>query len=135
MYEGDFGASEDVAWRNNGGSMAKQFPLKVYRMDFVNYNGDAFRVLFIPAGVQTPHYPAASRPEAQVEFYDLEHMHTPDGQFTGGRYYLDTLMERSDSHKGLILDGGIDKWTLNSGDMQLVMDWLTGLEIAQKRYR
>jgi hypothetical protein len=117
------------------------FPRRIYRLDLVNFQGNAFRVLYIPAGVQNINIPAATNIPATtdkgdiIEFYDLEHAHTPDGQFTGGRYYLDTLMESADECRGLNLHGGEPKWQLASSDMKLVYDWLTSIEIASKTFR
>lgn len=55
---------------------------EIQRMDL-----RGFRVLYIPKGVVNPNYPAATCKEKDmIEFYDNKYPHTPDGQFTGGRY-------------------------------------------------
>jgi hypothetical protein len=61
-----------------------------------------------------------------VEFYDTDYPHTAHGQFTGGGYYLETLLEDQDTlrERGLNLHGGIPKWTLGPRAMNEVLDWI-----------
>ena len=72
-----------------------------------------------------------------VEFYDSRYPFdtAPDGtvlgQFTGARYYVETLTRhKSDSVSGLILDGGVDAWRLSSGAMHaacvILANWTGG---------
>ena len=80
--------------------------------------GRPFRAVFEPAqpGVRFHEKPV-------VKFFDRTHMHTPDGQFTGGSYYLDTLLpglQRRD-HGGLDLYGGEPAWKLSGVDMRKVL--------------
>lgn len=68
-----------------------------------------------------------------VEFYDTaqDEKDFPGGQFTGGRYYLTTLLaetptlgERA-SHGGwLPLYGEVPAWTVKGSDLKAVSDWL-----------
>lgn len=104
--------------------MTTKLPVKIFRLDLRNTDGNPFRVLYIPVGTQNPNYPAATEVKKDiVEFYDLEYPHTPDGQFTGGRYYLSTLLEGGQSH-GLNFYGDEPKWQLSAVDMSLVWTWL-----------
>lgn len=59
--------------------------------------------------------------EPGVEFYDTRYQHTIFGQFTGGRYYVDTLLG---GVGGLCLDGGVSDWSLDSAAMDVVRAWL-----------
>lgn len=74
-----------------------------------------------------------------VEFYDADYKGDPSfgpyGQFTGGRYYLETLQGKDGFSSGqgehrceLSLDGSIPKWTVSAKDMNVVMDWLDARE-------
>lgn len=89
-----------------------------------------FRVLYIPVGVEHPHFPAVKHEKPIVEFYDREHMHTPDGQFTGGRYYIETLLEDSERLRkhGLCLHGGVPEWVVSTTEMEEVLNWMKNIE-------
>ena len=74
-----------------------------------------------------------------VEFYDADYKGNPSfgpyGQFTGGRYYLETLQGKDGlySNQGehrceLSLDDSIPKWTVSAKDMNVIMDWLDARE-------
>lgn len=61
--------------------------------------------------------------EPIVEFYDSKYMKGfgKYGQFTGGCYYLDTILD----HDGLLsLYGGEPEWTVSSSDMERIHQWL-----------
>lgn len=90
---------------------------KVFKMDVLAENGVPFRVCFIWGE------------KALVEFYDLRYDFTPNGQFTGARYYLDTLME-GNPFSGLMLHGGVDSWRIDGDTMQLIRKWLNSFEIV-----
>lgn len=66
--------------------------------------------------------PAGSAP--LVEFFDKRYMHTPFGQFTGGRYHLETMANAIKKKGGLLLDGGIPEWAVDAASMQLVGKFL-----------
>jgi len=69
-----------------------------------------------------------------VEFYDLRHIHptfSPQGQFTGARYYADTLLGKDDwsfgqdlSKTGLRLVGDVPAWTVSGQQMKVVLDFV-----------
>jgi len=61
-----------------------------------------------------------------IEFYDTDYPHTAHGQFTGGGYYLETLLQDQDElrERGLNLHGGVRKWTLGPRAMTEVLDWV-----------
>ena len=73
-----------------------------------------------------------------VEFYDLTYANQgsfgEDGQFTGGRYYVSTILGRDDftngkseSGRGLCLHGGVMEWTLDGQAMDVVRGWLVNM--------
>lgn len=70
-----------------------------------------------------------------VEFYDADYKGDSRfgsyGQFTGGRYYLETLQGKDGFSSGqgehrceLSLDASIPKWSVSAKDMDVIMDWL-----------
>ena len=74
-----------------------------------------------------------------VEFYDADYKRDPSfgpyGQFTGGRYYLETLQgkdglysNQGEHRRELSLDDSISKWTVSAKDMNVIMDWLDARE-------
>lgn len=65
--------------------------------------------------------------EPMVEFYDMDYMHTPYGQFVS-RYYMSTLLKEEGYANGTIglrLDGGVDEWYISANNMRLIHMWLT----------
>lgn len=84
-------------------------------LDVVAENGVPFRVIMQAK--------PDSNKEATVSFYDRRHNHTVHGQFTGGSYYISTLLE-ANSNGGLNLYGGVADWTIDSATFRLVRDWL-----------
>lgn len=91
----------------------------------IDLPGTEFRAVFIPKGVMCENYPTKDDKHDIIEFYDRDFTHTPDGQFTGGRYRVETLLERQDEQPcGLCLYGGIAKWRLSAQSMTTVLDWL-----------
>ena len=94
--------------------------------------GVTFKVLHIPKGERPPHYPAAvSDKEGTVEFYDARYASFADftehGQFTGGRYYVSTLLAHPEG-VGLCLHGGVPEWEVTAEAMTAVLAWLRELE-------
>lgn len=74
-----------------------------------------------------------------VEFYDMsqDKKKFPNGQFTSGRYYLDTLlssewgMSLDDKAKlGICLElcGGVDAWAVSPGDLNVISAWLATVQ-------
>ncbi len=61
--------------------------------------------------------------EPIVSFYDARYDFTEYGQFTGGSYYVSTLMENPEG--GLCLHGGVPDWNVNAAGMKKVMQWLS----------
>jgi hypothetical protein len=72
-----------------------------------------------------------------VEFWDATHPHTELGQFTGGRYFADTILfvekwtpEKGFHHtgeisrNGLCLHGGEPVWTIDPVTMGFVRIWI-----------
>lgn len=72
--------------------------------------------------------------DGTVAFYDRRHPHTEHGQFTGGRYFISTLLDEDvygPGPAGLNLYGGVDDWSLDAKTYALVLDWLrTRVETA-----
>jgi hypothetical protein len=82
-------------------------------LDVVAENGVPFRVIMDSIGGK----------EATVSFYDRRTNSTVHGQFTGGSYYVSTLLE-ANSSSGLNLYSGVTDWTIDSATFRLVRDWL-----------
>jgi hypothetical protein len=98
-----------------------------FKMDVLAENGVPFRVVFLPFG-DSENYPAAKSDVPVVEFYDLRYDFTPDGQFTGGRYRLDTIME-GNPFSGLVLDTGSPNWRIDGDTMHIIRKWLNSFEV------
>lgn len=65
--------------------------------------------------------------DARVEFFDQRFAFTEHGQFTGARYYADTLLGRDrygTGRGGLNLNGGVPEWQIDAGTMEVVRAWL-----------
>jgi hypothetical protein len=63
--------------------------------------------------------------EPSVEFFDATYENTdhgPLGQFTCGRYYVSTLLERNNG--GLCLYGAVPEWSIDGKAMDIVRAWL-----------
>ena len=63
--------------------------------------------------------------ERQIAFYDSHYAndtHWPIGQFTGGCYYIETLLEDREQLEecGLNLHGGVDAWSASPSEMKKV---------------
>jgi hypothetical protein len=98
---------------------------KTVRIDIIGAEGTPMRVLLTPAGELNPNFglPATDENHDIVEFFDLRYPHTPDGQFTGGRYRLDTLTDDHDPRHGLTLDLGSPSWRVTADTLALVLKW------------
>lgn len=107
----------------------------LHKMDFIGDNGIPFRAVLIPAGEDPENYPAAKSSKHLIEFYDRRYDHTPDGQFTGGRYFVETFMESYGCRtlEGLSLQGSVPDWTLSGIDRATVQNWVAC--ICNKRRR
>ena len=91
-------------------------------IDVTATSGIPFRAVYVPADATLPNHPKAPAADgATVEFYDRRYDFTPDGQFTGGRYYACDII---DGEAGLILDDGIPAWRIDAGAMRIVRQWL-----------
>lgn len=102
----------------------------IQTMTITGANGVPFLARYLPTGatygrgnVLTVDGPA------EVEFYDMRYPQCAlnddvAGQFTGGRYYVGTLLE-SDGRRPLILDGGnAASWTIDAEARAVVIAWL-----------
>lgn len=91
----------------------------VGRIDVRGQNGTPMRVIY---------YVHLGR-HGLVEFYDLRHMHTPDGQFIT-RYDLDTYMNGwqgdggYDCGRGLDLYSSEPDWKINADTRMIIGDWI-----------
>ena len=91
----------------------------------IDLPGTCFRAVFIPKNEVHENYPGAESDEYDIiEFYDRDYAHTPDGQFTGGRYRANTLLKHGSRYYGLDLYGGEPKWKVPVEAMNLCLDWL-----------
>ena len=90
------------------------------QLDIVNDKGRKFRVkIEAPSLHKNAHEP-------RVRFYDLTYAGDkfgPDGQFTGGGYYLSTLLAHSPG-AGLDLMGYVREWKIDGKAMSQVLAWL-----------
>jgi len=57
----------------------------------------------------------ANSEKSTVKFYDTRYPHTPLGQFTGGSYYLSTILEVKG---GLNIHGGVPDWSISAEPFQ-----------------
>lgn len=55
-----------------------------------------------------------------IEFWDCRYSHDSLGQFTGGRYYVGTILE-SNRATGLNLHGGVPEWKVDQGSLLKVL--------------
>lgn len=83
-----------------------------------------------PVGVKTFRVVLSTKPygynEPIVYFYDMDYIPTVGGQFTGGSYLVESLMdwnERTDN-TSLNLNGGVPAWTIDRRTMDGVIQWL-----------
>ena len=66
-----------------------------------------------------------------VEVFDTRYNHTPLGQFTGGRWYADTILQRRGHGTGIDLNGSVADWNINSTEWQRILEWVAfSLEVA-----
>lgn len=82
-----------------------------------------------------------------VEFWDATYPHEPLGQFTGARYYADTICLEEKwtpedgfhntgalQTSGLCLDcGNAESWSIDAGTMREIRLWILGM-IAAREY-
>ncbi len=99
-------------------------------------NGTPFTIAYTPQGVRHPVFPAQETDKGSlVDFYDARYPEFSEfGQFTGGRYYVDTILGRDGYGSGtgaLDLYGGEDAWSLDAESMATVRAWLEGFEPAE----
>ena len=96
----------------------------MHTLDIVAENDVPFRVVLLGPGEENAVYPAATDEQAIVEFYDRRYPHTEHGQFTGGRYFLSTLLEEVPWYYSLALDGGgVREWRLDDQTRRVVTAW------------
>ncbi len=97
-------------------------------MDVQASNGTPFRVVVLGSG-ELGNYPAAMEGRPLVEFYDRRYAFTPDGQFTGARYYLSDLLDGHDGSRGtFLLTSDVPAWRIDSVTWGLVVEWLLHCE-------
>jgi hypothetical protein len=90
------------------------------KLDVVAENGVPFRVVVLVDGKSENFQTASLGNRTLVEFYDLRHKHTPDGQFTGHRIYLDEALESSE----YCMSWTEDSWGMDSRTSRVVREWL-----------
>lgn len=100
---------------------------QICKIDVVARNGVPFRVVYLPEGIDSENFPGACKEVpylAHVEFYDRRHPHTPDGQFTGGRYFLSGVLL---NQEGINLYGGVADWIIDERAMKVIHAWLVNV--------
>ena len=85
--------------------------------------GTPLTAIHLPPGAWAA-FPSAVSDKPMVEFYDTRYDHTIFGQFTGGRYHVETLLDGP--CQGLIMGSDL-AWTIKAMEMVRVRDWLRGL--------
>ena len=85
--------------------------------------GVTLTVIDLPPGTWAG-YPAAKSSKRQVEFYDTRFNHTIFGQFTGGRYNVDTILQDRDATRGIMLNGGERDWAVGASELNRIKEWL-----------
>lgn len=109
---------------------------EVSTLDITSALGVPFRFLFIPDDAQSPNFPAEIDDRgALVEVYDRRYPFTPDGQFTGGRYFADDLLARPEGRPLAMQFGdSIRDWLVDVDAMIIVRSWLRTLMQRPARY-
>ena len=65
--------------------------------------------------------------EPTIDFHDFEYRGETFGefgQFTGGRYYAETLLESHVPNRGLCLHGGVDGWNVGGEAYDSIIMWV-----------
>lgn len=116
------------SWENGRGRAESRF-CRTMVLAMENSEGIPFFAVY-----EEPHTGSNGYSMPSVAFYDRRYDHVYvgyyGGQFTGGRYFVDTLMGRfaksvSDYDMyGLDLCGHVDAWKLSPANMRSVRDWL-----------
>jgi hypothetical protein len=107
----------------------------IERFDVTARNTRRFRILYIGEGETSPNFHAVTATTDiagyrgdQIEVYDLTYADdprfTPDGQFTGGRYYVDTVLGDRRGF-GIDLAGGVAEWSIDANTWDDVIVWLS----------
>jgi hypothetical protein len=123
-------------------AMPAPFPM----IDVTGANGVPFRVRYLPTGARYGRRNVLTVDgPAEVEFYDMRFPQCAlsddvPGQFTGGRYYVGTLLhEPGEPVSGLVLDGGnMASWSLDRETYAVVLTWLrhqTARDVVSQPYR
>jgi hypothetical protein len=121
-----------VADRNKSGSAMSSFPVALNNFVLVETQYGAQKLSFMARLIREGDgygawlggdWAMKHKGEPMIEFFDVRYLHTPYGQFTGGRYLLDTFMELGDD-RGLCLDGGIPEWSLSAEAVRSVQQWV-----------
>lgn len=110
---------------------------------FTNTRGRTFAVRVVPHGARYGRVNCLLNEDATlVEFYDTTYADDGHGdyvvgtgfgalgQFTGGRYFLSTLLGTDGTAGGgtggLCIDGGVPEWDVDAATMSEVRAWLAG---------
>ena len=101
------------------------------RIDIRGIKGTPMRAILVQAGDKRPNHLEVTAQQDLIEFYDLQHMHTPDGQFIG-EYYVDTYLERANSGNGLDLYCSEEAWKITGTTRSLIADWVNYLSYKER---
>lgn len=106
----------------------------MFVLDVTAENDTPFRVVAYVPGATGPYPAAKDEARSLVEFYDRRYPHTEHGQFTGGRYHVETFLagwERSLSdprQRGAFpLNGNSRAWMVDFHTNELIIRWLRAL--------
>ncbi len=104
---------------------------EIFTLDVVSDRSVPFRVLYLPPGTVSPNiqeYRGDEDGGGRIEIYDRRYAFTPDGQFTGGRYYVRDIFDRPPG-QGLSLSFGstMRDWFIDANTMEVVRSWLDNM--------
>lgn len=100
-----------------------------FKIDVVTENGTPIRAVLLPDG-KSENFPAANSDSPMVEFYDRNYDFTPDGQFTGGRYYVSQLLSSSrQPFDALILNYATFAWDIDGDTMETIVKWMKSFDL------
>jgi hypothetical protein len=94
---------------------------ETFRIDVLADNGIRFRAVLAPA--KRDH---KGEHTGLIEFFDMRHPHTPDGQFTGMACTVQGemgLLDRVPWSRPMLLSSTSENWRIDGQSMFVVREW------------